>query len=397
MNFLLKIVEGPNKGAEIALVDGVAVSFGKQDDCDIVLADATLPDEPMKILATSEKVTLNGNDLEQFHVTTVGATSFAVGPADSPWSALVWPKAEPDEKPEAAPAGDGAAEEPSREEPEPRSSEPAAEKRRGGWIGCLLVLIVLLLIATGLCWFFREAVMPVAESLWKRVLSGVAGEVAGKPDAHADGTGVVASESLDDIAARHGLSLGSTNGRTILSGNLSTRRERLAATAEAYAVQPGVELDLSDDESFRTAAEDSLFTLTEGALKVLCATNRVLAITGSVGSPAELKKAIEALNADLPKLKGVDVGGVRYSASAATAAASGNDGAADGGIARSLRPKKMTTFPVCGILTAPYPCLVMKNGMRVLEGAAIGDSVILKIEADSVTLTNSTGRFTWKP
>ena len=122
MNFLLKIVDGPNKGAEIALVDGVAVSFGKQDDCDIVLADATLPDEPMKILATSEKVTLNGNDLEQFHVTTMGATSFAVGPADSPWSALVWPKAEPEEKPEAAPAGDGAAEEPSREEPEPRSS-----------------------------------------------------------------------------------------------------------------------------------------------------------------------------------------------------------------------------------------------------------------------------------
>ena len=28
MNFLLKIVEGPNKGAEVALVEGVAVTFG---------------------------------------------------------------------------------------------------------------------------------------------------------------------------------------------------------------------------------------------------------------------------------------------------------------------------------------------------------------------------------
>ena len=43
MNFLLKIVEGPNKGAEIALVEGVAVTLGKGDDCDIVLADPTLP------------------------------------------------------------------------------------------------------------------------------------------------------------------------------------------------------------------------------------------------------------------------------------------------------------------------------------------------------------------
>ena len=32
-----------------------------------------------------------------------------------------------------------------------------------------------------------------------------------------------------------------------------------------------------------------------------------------------------------------------------------------------------------------------------MEGAPIGDSVILRIDADSVTLTNSAGRFTWKP
>ena len=32
MNFLLKIVEGPNKGAEITLVEGVAVTLGKGDE-----------------------------------------------------------------------------------------------------------------------------------------------------------------------------------------------------------------------------------------------------------------------------------------------------------------------------------------------------------------------------
>ena len=54
-------------------------------------------------------------------------------------------------------------------------------------------------------------------------------------------------------------------------------------------------------------------------------------------------------------------------------------------------------FPVCGILTTPYPCLIARDGKRYLEGAVLDSGVIVKIEADSVTLTNSTGRFTWKP
>ena len=64
---------------------------------------------------------------------------------------------------------------------------------------------------------------------------------------------------------------------------------------------------------------------------------------------------------------------------------------------RKSKKASAPSFPVCGILTTPYPCLVMRDGRRVMEGALIGDSVIVEIGADSVTLTNSTGRFTWKP
>ena len=91
MNFLLKIVEGPNKGADIALVENVAVTLGKGDDCDIVLADPTMPDDPLKVEASADGVSVGGEPLEQFAVKTVGATSFAIGPADAPWGALVWP------------------------------------------------------------------------------------------------------------------------------------------------------------------------------------------------------------------------------------------------------------------------------------------------------------------
>ena len=94
MSFLLKIVEGPNKGAEVALVEGVAVTLGKGDDCDIVLADQTMPDAPLVVEANAERVTVGGDVLEAFRVKTVGETSFAVGPSGAPWGELVWPKAE---------------------------------------------------------------------------------------------------------------------------------------------------------------------------------------------------------------------------------------------------------------------------------------------------------------
>ena len=92
MSFLLKIVEGPNKGAEIALVEGVAITLGKGDDCDIVLADTTLPSTPFSIEASDGGVTVDGEPLEPFAVKTSGATSFAVGPADAPWGELKWPE-----------------------------------------------------------------------------------------------------------------------------------------------------------------------------------------------------------------------------------------------------------------------------------------------------------------
>ena len=64
---------------------------------------------------------------------------------------------------------------------------------------------------------------------------------------------------------------------------------------------------------------------------------------------------------------------------------------------RAMAKKSQPSFPVCGILTMPYPCLVMQDGRRILEGATVGDSVILQITSDSVTVTNASGRFIWKP
>ena len=153
-------------------------------------------------------------------------------------------------------------------------------------------------------------------------------------------------------------------------------------------------------ESGKAAADDALFTITEGAMKVVVATNRVLSIAGTSSSPFALKRILESLNADLPKLRDVDTTGVAYSTVLGNEESVNDDCEMPIGMARAKRrasKSKEPSLPVCGILTKPYPCLVMRDGARVLEGASLDGNVIVKIEADAVTVTNATGRFTWKP
>ena len=398
MNFLLKIVEGPNKGAEIALVEGVSVTLGKGDDCDIVLADTTLPEAPIEISATADAVLAGGETLEPFRVKTLGATSLAVGPADAPWGPLVWPKTEEpsdsqtDESSDRQDAGqqqpdDG--KKPSDDATDGRVDDSTEKPPRRRWLGRLVAAVILvLLLLLGLARCSRLS----RESRISRTTRTSSGS---------SGSRVSSEIALSDIAGRYGLSLAETNGTIMLSGNLKTRRERLAATAEAYQAYPGIDLDISDDESFRTAAEDAIFTLTEGAIKVAAATNRVLALVGASPSPTELKKTLEALSADLPKLRDLDVSGVVLGGVAGTAGLESSGERRERPSSRASRPASrqsaMPSLPVCGILTVPYPCLVLRDGRRVMEGAEIDGNVILKIGSDSVIVTNSAGRLEWKP
>ena len=408
MSFILKIVEGPNRGAEIALVEGVAVTLGKGDECDIVLADSTLPEEPLSIEATGDAVTVNGEQLEQFAVKTLGATSFAVGPADAPWGELKWPAKGEISRKDAEPQGketqaeEAHGEEDLRDSATPREEKadaPEPEKKKHGCLGCLVVLVLLVLLLGVLAWLFRATVRPYAEKVlaYARESLHVGGGTGGA------GMGAALPMTLSEVASSYGLELEENDGQAKLSGNLKTRAERLRATAEAYEARPGVDLDLSDDESFRASADDALFTITEGAMKVVAATNRVLSIAGTSPSPFALKRILESLSADLPKLRDIDATGVAYGmvpGNEKSEEGDGDDGETPIGVFHARRrtsKAKEPSLPVCGILTAPYPCLVMRDGSRVLEGAALGGNVIVKIEADAVTVTNATGRFTWKP
>ena len=386
MSALLKIVQGPNAGAEIALPDGIEITVGKADTCDIVLADPTLPDAPLKLSAdASGGVTLDGSPLEPFHVHLFGSTALAVGPADAAWAPLIFPAPEKPEEPapspEPAPTPTPAPTNPKNPTDPKNPSPQKSRSRLPRFLLALLALLLLLLLILGLlvtCSRTRTPQPPSQESKESQQ-----------------------SRVLSSLADRYHLTLDTSSPRPSLSGNFATRAERLAATADLYSTVPGVALDLTDDESLRSSVADSLFTLGQSNLTVAAVSNRVASLAGLADSPSDLSAAIDALRADVPRLAEVDASAVDFRSPVALAApaspAAGTGTSSSRRRAARAASTNAPALPVCGILTTPYPCLVLRNGSRVFPGAPLGDSVVVSIAADSVVLTNANGSFTWKP
>lgn len=405
MNWLLKIVEGPLKGAEVALVDGRRVSLGSDDACDIVVGDAALAAQACELDVSGTGVTVLTPDgaataLKPFEVRTFGTTAFAVGPVDQPWGDLVYPPPEAPDAPVPAPSEPSA--EPEAAEPPPAEAE-AAPKRRHGCLGTLLVLLLLLVGALALlhcCRASIEARWPQVARFRAEVESAVQGQWGrwfGR--ARPASVPVAKGPSLPELAAQHGLALVETNGVRQLAGNVRRRTERLAIRALALADDPSVQFNLTDDETLRASADELLFVVTEGALKATAASNRVVTLAGYAPSAAKLERALRALAADVPGIERVETKAVQVGgpAPAGTVAAEVAPDAPKGGRPRAGQERKRTVEPIAGILMHPYPCVVLRTGLRLAEGAQIGTATIVRIEADRLILRDGKTEFAWRP
>ena len=423
MERLLKIVEGPMRGAEIALVAGTRIKVGRGDDCDIVVADASLSETAFELDVAEAAVTLilpdgTAREMRPFEIHAFGTTSVALGPAEGAWEELRPAEREaPAETPEETPAEP---ETPAESAPEEAKDE---KKRSGFGCGiCCLGVILLILIVLALVWFFRSLLV-------ERIESFVSGRASDGTAPSAPQPKKTATMSLRELAAQHGISYAEKEGRPVLSGNLAHRAERLAIRALALATDRHCELELSDDETLAGSADALLFTVTEGALKVFGVSNRVVTITGYAPSAAALGAALTALRADVPWTGDVDIASVRVGgpvpaehkasnfavsgtlsgahpeagAEAAAGKTSGTAAEADAEVAdikisdvngRRL-PRNM--FPVAGVLTRPYPCVVLRDGHRIVEGGQLGSYTVVRIEADALELKQDGGKANWKP
>ncbi|MBR4611432.1 MAG: hypothetical protein IKO40_01820, partial [Kiritimatiellae bacterium] len=228
------------------------------------------------------------------------------------------------------------------------------------------------------------------------LLIGLRSCMSGKSNEPIEPKEVLEARALSAVIERYGLVATNRDGRAVLIGDFATRAERLAATAEAYSAQPGIALDFADAVSLKAAVANTLSLVGETNLSVTDVTNRVAVLAGEVSN---FRRALEAIKADVPKIANVDVAGVALGGASLAGLETTDERPVDGSspVSNSMSSIQAPPLPVCGILTTPYPCLVMSDGRRILEGAAIGDFVVMEIGADSVMLTNSIGRVEWKP
>jgi hypothetical protein len=182
--------------------------------------------------------------------------------------------------------------------------------------------------------------------------------------------------------------------------------QRLSATAAAYAAKPGVTLDVSDDESLRHAVSEVLELVSEGRLKVHSATNRIIALSGFSPGASNLRATLEAIRADVPNVRNVDCTRVMLGEANGTevvepvdsaAAKSAGKGVKTARVRSDKRKSSAPKMPVVGVMTVPYPCIVLKDGSRVTEGAEFGGFVIDRISADTIRVKGPEGTFEWRP
>ena len=409
MERLLKIVEGPMKGAEIALVAGTRVKVGSGDDCDIVIADASLASAAFELDVSDDAVTLitpdgETRELKDFEICEFGSTAVAVGPAVGAWGELFRPEpkaesTEPDSSEE--PSAEAAPEPPKQAEPKP------AKKRRSGCLIVLLILLLLGLLLGALAYHYRDRYrdrlpswtercreqVPVLVERVKTMVRRTPTEVKVTPP-----------PTIQEIAASHGLRVEDRDGQTFLVGNLKRRTERMAIRAMAIASDRTVKFDLTDDQSLKTAVADTLSLVTGGRLTVASVSNRVAKIEGTVTGPAQLANVLKALNQEVPQLVSCETSGVRAAivAEEAPAKAVAQDGTPAPVAKKAVRAVQPTApvapkMPVAGILTTPYPCVVLTDGSRCLEGSRIGGLVLKRITAEELVFGSGESELKWRP
>lgn len=406
MERLLKIVEGPMKGAEIALPVGTRLKVGSGEDCDIVIADATLPSLAFELDISEDAVSLVTPDgetenLADFEIREFGSTGVAVGPAGEIWGELHRPA------PKAESAESEKPTEEAVEEPKPVEGTGEEEKKGGRRrVGCFiasLVFILILFVLLFLGYRHRDRLQPLWERL-QPVVERCRGVFVRKGSERPEPE---PRPSIGDIAKTYGLKVEDRGGQTFLVGNLKRRTERLAIRAMALASDRMVKFDLTDDQSLMDAVSDTLFIATEGRLEALSVTNRVAEIAGLVTGPQELSTVLAMLNQEVPQLVACKTDGVRAGAAVPPkgggAAAQTEMPVVDGREAPRVVARKKTlapsapNLPVAGILTTPYPCVVLTDGSRCLEGARIGGLVLERITAEELVFRAGETKLEWRP
>ena len=389
------------RGAEVALVADTRLKVGSSAECDIVICDASLAPTAFELEVSESAVTLITPDgtqtqMKPLEIRDFGTTAVAVGPADEPWGELVRPAPSV----EAAPAPANVAEEPSQTAAAD-AEQPEKKKSSHGCLVAILFLAFVLLLAV-LAWVF----WPRLEERWPQLAGSKARVIEFWKEkterAPVCETPTAPNVTLGELASQYGLRLEKDGEADVLVGNLRRRTERLAIRALALAADPRCRIRLTDDETMLKASNELLFAYTDGALRATAASNCVVTLAGYAPDPAALERALRTLDADVKGIERVDALGVKVGGQAPVqrrpdkVAFCGQPVPETKPTAEAPKVPRRD-YPIAGILTAPYPCVVLRDGHRVMEGAVIGTAELVRIESDRLVMKDGGTEFEWRP
>lgn len=278
---ILKILSGPNAGAEVELPPGDIV-IGNGDECDIILADSAMAARHVLLRLAEQGVTatpldgvvvVDGNPLQaegavinDFVLFTIGGTHICLGPANAPWPSIALPSlVERSETAPSSPDDAQVATTPLQVAPSPLQmpeNQPAARAPAARRLVPVLASIVVILVLAGAFLLGR-------------------GEVPSTP-----GSRVAQRLRQQGFSELHVVE---AEGAVTISGTIETRsrRQLLDDTLAGIVPEPKLQINVTEDmaSSLQTSAAKQGMTL-----KVANIGGNTLRVTGYLRDEAAMSQ-----------------------------------------------------------------------------------------------------------
>lgn len=195
--FVMKVISGPNAGAEFPLEPNKRYLIGTDPaTCDVVFQDISVSRQHAEISVTAEEeitiedkasrngVWLDGDriegsiSLEANHVVTIGTTTFLIYDREGEATTIIPPTIKSTQSFMIAPQEQSQEELPPEEKEEPVAEEPKQEELHSTSTGAMLLLALVaglfVLVAIGATSLFRvEEVKPEVETNYQTALQGI--------------------------------------------------------------------------------------------------------------------------------------------------------------------------------------------------------------------------------
>ena len=324
---ILKILTGPQEGAELELDAGVALRIGTGDSCDVMIVDAMAPELAMELVledgevfvtATAERLFIGDEALApnvrtalpDYTILKIGSTRCAVGETDKPWPPLHWipldtlladkTQAKAVETPDnGQPADEQSPEETplSREQVEKldelQSQKRASHNRRLA----IVTWILLILFCVAAMWFTGRRVWELAAPKEKEqtveIMENAHKTRLERLREKAESLGLVIEEEEDGNIRR-------------ISGNVPKTSQRTIMEQIVKYDCPQVICEMTDDETLARSVKELVWGLTEGRLMLVGLKDRVAKIIGMTSSEDEWKTIVDNIRHDVPRLAKVE-------------------------------------------------------------------------------------------